>query len=88
MDSWEKQQTQLHDSKQMKEFSAENGVDEVAIEKQRIPFFGSMSKNKETTWVVMMMMMMITRKSSNWVVFVNNNNHNNSYFFFMAHNNS
>ncbi|KMT11413.1 hypothetical protein BVRB_5g107410 [Beta vulgaris subsp. vulgaris] len=52
MDSWEKQQTQFNDIKQMKEYSVENGVDEAAIEKQRIPFYGSMSKNKETTWVI------------------------------------
>ncbi|KAL2893689.1 RHOMBOID-like protein 8 [Bienertia sinuspersici] len=51
MDSCEKQLTQI-DLKGMKEFSVENGVDEAAGEKQRIPFFGSMSKNKETTWVI------------------------------------
>ncbi|XP_021748357.1 RHOMBOID-like protein 8 [Chenopodium quinoa] len=48
MDFWKMQDTQIVD---MKGFD-DNGVDEVTGEKQRIPFFGSMSKNKETTWVI------------------------------------
>ncbi|KAJ8423681.1 hypothetical protein Cgig2_023526 [Carnegiea gigantea] len=49
-----KEQTQIDIKTSLQElpvFSADNGVDEPG-EEQRIPFFGSISTNRETTWVI------------------------------------
>lgn len=48
MDFWTMQEAQID----IKDFDKNGVVEEPAGEKQRIPFFGSMSKNKETTWVI------------------------------------